>query len=426
MTKQINRTILLSLTAIVLILTACVKGDFETPPIVVPHVNFKANTTISQLLLQHPSNSCDSIGDTIIISGIVTANDQSGNIYKAIVIQDSTAGILISINKTSLYADFRVGQRVFVKCMGMYIGKYSELPQLGYIYGTGIGQLPKTLINDHLFLDGLPSQDNVPEPLVVTPGATMDKTMLNKLVRIENISFVDAGESWATTDATTDRALVDVNATEFVVRTSNYANFAANLIPAGSGTIQGILGYYGNKKTYQLAIRDTKDIIGFKNVKIFFSESFASSLGAFTTQNVLGDQVWSSSAYGATMSGFATSANHANEDWLISPAIDLSDAATGILRFSHTINKGDLASVQSDHTVWISKDYSSGAPSTASWEQLTVPGYPAGTDWNFVSSGDVVIPAAYLGQTNVKIAFKYLSSASQSATWEIKGVKVTE
>jgi hypothetical protein len=425
MTKQINRTILLSLTALVLSFTACVKGDFETPPITVPHVNFKANTTISELLLQHPGTAVDSIGDTIIISGIITANDESGNFYKAMVIQDSTAAILLSINKKSLYADYRVGQRLYVKCNGMYIGKYSGLPQLGYIYNGGIGQLPDVLMKDHFFLDGLPSQENIPEPLVVTPGS-LNATMYSMLVRLENVSFDDAGSPWATTDATTDRSLTDVTA-KFVVRTSNYATFAANLIPGGSGTIQGILGYYGNTSTYQLALRDLKDVIGFVNVKVLFSESFATSLGGFTTQNVAGDQVWSYDAlYGAKMSGFAASANHANEDWLISPAIDLSAAATGVLRFSHAINKGDLATVQSDHTVWISKNYSSGAPSTASWEQLTVPGYPAGSDWNFVSSGDVVIPAAYLGHTNVKIAFKYLCSNSQSATWEVKGIKVTE
>jgi hypothetical protein len=80
----------------------------------------------------------------------------------------------------------------------------------------------------------------------------------------------------------------------------------------------------------------------------------------------------------------------------------------------------------SDQTVWISKNYTSGAPSTATWTQLTVPIYPTGSDWTFVSSGDVVIPSAYLGQANVKIAFKYLSSTSESGTWEINNIKVTE
>ena len=100
MNKHINRTILLSLTALVLSLTACVKGDFETPPIIVPKVAFKANSTISALLIKYPG-ACDSIRDTVIISGIVTANDESGNLYKKMVIQDGTAGLEVEIDQTS-------------------------------------------------------------------------------------------------------------------------------------------------------------------------------------------------------------------------------------------------------------------------------------------------------------------------------------
>jgi len=420
MNKFINRSILLGLSAIVLTLTACVKGDFETPPIFIPKVNFKANSTISALLLKYPG-ACDSVKDTVIISGIVTANDESGNLYKKIVIQDGSAGLEVELDQTSLYTDYRIGQRLFIKCKGMYLGRYNNLPQLGYIYNGSIGRLPATFIKQHIFPDSLPGKPV--EPLVIIP-TSLNISMVNKLVRLEGVSFTDAGSPWADAAASGDRGL-EGGPTTFVVRTSNFANFATEAIPSGSGTIQGILSLFGT--TYQLTIRDTSDIIGFKNIKTFFSESFASGLGAFTTVSVLGDQVWTYNAtYGATISGFANSANNANEDWLISPAINLTGANTGILKFSHAINKGDLASVQSDHTVWISKDYSSGTPTSATWVQLSVPGYPVGSNWTFVSSGDVVIPTAYLGQTNVKIAFKYLSSSTQSATWEIKSVKVTE
>jgi hypothetical protein len=401
-------------------LSSCVKGDFDTPHIIVPKVDFKANTTISALLLKYPG-SCDSISDTVIISGIVTANDESGNLYKKFVIQDETAGIEVDVDQTSMYIDYRVGQRIFIKCQGMYLGRYNGLPQLGYIYNGSIGRLPKIYIDQHIFPDSLPGKPI--EPIVVLPGA-LDNSMVNKLVRMEDVSFADAGSTWAEPETYGERGL-EGGPTNFIVRTSNFANFATKIIPSGNGTVQGILSLFGT--TYQLTIRDTKDIIGFQNINTFFSIPFTAGLGTCTAVSVLGDQVWTSStSYGAVMSGFANSTNNANEDWLITPAIDLTTAASGKVKFSHAINKGDVALVQSDHTVWISKNYSSGAPSTATWEQLTVPGYPAGTDWTFVSSGDVIIPSAYLGQANVKIAFKYLSSSSQSASWEIKNLKVTE
>jgi hypothetical protein len=425
MNKRNILSILFILATIAFTLSSCVKGDFDEPPINIPKVDFdtvpRFHKTIQELLLAYPG-ACDSIKDTIYITGVVTGNDESGNLYKYIVIQDATAGLELAIDQASLYADFRIGQRICIKCRGMYLGRYNGLPQLGYIYGGKIGRLPAAYMKDHFFLDSLPNKANVPAPLVVTP-TNLNVTMVNKLVRLENVAFADAGSTWADDAASGDRGL-EGGPTTFVIRTSNYSNFATLSIPSGSGTVQGILGIFGT--TYQLAIRDTADIIGFKNVKTFFSEPFSSSLGGFTTQSISGAQTWGYNAnYGAVMSGFS-GGNNANEDWLISPAINLTGAASGILRFTHAINKGDVATVASDHTVWISKTYTSGAPAPADWVQLTVPGYPTGTDWTFVSSGDVVIPAAYLGQTNVRIAFKYLSTASQSASWEIKGVKVTE
>jgi hypothetical protein len=422
MNKRNLLSILFILATLAFTLSSCVKGEFDEPPINIPKVNFKANSTIAELLIKYPG-ACDSVKDTVIISGIVTANDESGNLYKYIVIQDGSAGLQLALDQASLYADYRVGQRIYIKCQGMYLGRYNGLPQLGYIYNGKIGRLPSVYIRQHLFLDSLPDKANVPAPLVVTP-TTLNLSMVNKLVRFENVSFAAAGSPWADATASGDRSL-EGGPTTFVVRTSNFASFATMPVPSGSGTIQGILGLFGT--TYQLALRDTNDIIGYKVVKTFFSESFASGLGGFTTQNLVGDQVWTYSAqYGATISGFSAGASHQNEDWLISPAIDLTTAATGILRFSHAINKGDVANLTTNHTVWISKNYTSGLPATATWEKLTVPGYPTGTSWTYVSSGDVVIPASYLGQTNVRIAFKYLCSDTESATWEMQNVKITE
>ncbi|MDZ4203394.1 MAG: choice-of-anchor J domain-containing protein, partial [Bacteroidales bacterium] len=158
----------------------------------------------------------------------------------------------------------------------------------------------------------------------------------------------------------------------------------------------------------------------------FFEETFATSMGAFTEKSVIGAQIWIWDTYKyMKMSGFANSVNNQNEDWLISPAINLSSAASAFLSFDHTMKFGDLANMQSNHTVWVSNNYTAGAPSTATWEKITVITYPTGIDWVFLNSGKCTIPTIYLGQTNVRIAFKYLCSNTESATWEVKNVKVT-
>src|ERR1035437_9747487 len=54
------------------------------------------------------------------------------------------------------------------------------------------------------------------------------------------------------------------------------------------------------------------------------SEKFDTGLGKFTTQSVSGDQVWAFDSHKyVTITGYVATVNNANEDWLISPEIDL-------------------------------------------------------------------------------------------------------
>ncbi|MFM2291167.1 MAG: hypothetical protein RIS29_980 [Bacteroidota bacterium] len=152
---------------------------------------------------------------------------------------------------------------------------------------------------------------------------------------------------------------------------------------------------------------------------VYLYEAFDTSLGKFTTDNKVGAQTWyfgsSSSGTYALCSGFANSVSNANEDWLISPTVDLSGKTSAKLSFDHTINKGLLANKMTNHTLWVSAD------NGTTWGQLTINAYPTGNNWTFVNSGDIVIPDKYLVST-FKFAFKYLCSTSESASWEIRNV----
>jgi hypothetical protein len=146
------------------------------------------------------------------------------------------------------------------------------------------------------------------------------------------------------------------------------------------------------------------------------------SFNTFTAQNVSGDQVWGSrSTYGATMSGYANSVSNANEDWLISPVLDLSAATFAVLTFDHARGPANSMSISTDNfTLWVSVNYTDGAPATATWTQLTIPAH--GTKaWEYAPSGNICLP---LGFSNTRFAFKYLCTDSESATWEVKNVLV--
>ena len=114
----------------VLIFTACNK-TFDAPP-GPSDPNLVANTTIQNLKTYHTSPSVlDSITQDVVISGIVTANDKSGNFYKQLFIQDSTGAIQLLVDASGLYASYPVGRKVFVKCKGLTISDYYGTMQLG-------------------------------------------------------------------------------------------------------------------------------------------------------------------------------------------------------------------------------------------------------------------------------------------------------
>lgn len=161
-----------------------------------------------------------------------------------------------------------------------------------------------------------------------------------------------------------------------------------------------------------------------------FIETFQQGFGEFTTQNVLGDQVWEySSQYKYVMitgyvdaDGDGTKENNANEDWLISPEIDLSNITAAKLTFEHVIRY--FANPTTEATLWVSENYVDGLPSTATWTQLTTPLFTNFSDWTFGSSGEISL-TSYTGK-KIRIAFKYISTETKAGTWEIKNFKVEE
>jgi hypothetical protein len=155
------------------------------------------------------------------------------------------------------------------------------------------------------------------------------------------------------------------------------------------------------------------------------SESFASSLGDFSAYSVFGTQIWSWNTYGyigfAKMVGYS-SGNIENEDWLISPSINLMSCSNAVLSFYHTHKYG--VDVTNQLTLWAANQYQNGAaPSSCTWKQLDFT-YASGVDYVFVESGEVSLND-FIGSSNTRIAFKYLSSSVESApTWEIRNVSV--
>ena len=152
---------------------------------------------------------------------------------------------------------------------------------------------------------------------------------------------------------------------------------------------------------------------------IFF-ESFESSLGSFTIDNKnlpsAVSAIWVSDAQykcaKATAYVSSTQQNHASESWLVSPEIDLTSQTEAYFTFEHAGNY--FGTVQNEVFALISKD------NGASWTQLDIQEYFTG--WSFVDAGYWDLKD-YVGK-KIKVAFKYVSTATKAGTWEVKNVAV--
>lgn len=417
------------LLSLIFSLSSCMKDDFDTPALYESsYTGDKSNLiSIDSLKAKYTSTTgLQLITDSnTLISGIVVGNDESGNIYKALEIQDATGGIEVLLNQTSLYNTYKVGQRVYIKCAGMYLGIIKGVLKLGDNYNGEVGQLASAKIKGHVFLDGFPLTSNIPSAKEITSGSQINDSLLNTLVTFTNVSFANGGtDVYSASDRSTSQTINFADATTAVAYTSNYADFRADSLPEGKGNITGVLTKYvgsGGSTTYEILIRSTSDVTGF--VKPILSESFASSLGDFTTHSVTGTQAWSynSSYTCAYMSGYSSS-YYANEDWLISPSLDLSSQTRAYLSFSHAVYSATSADTYL--TLWASTDYDETNFSSATWTKLTIPTYPT-AKYTFVSSGSIDL-SPYIGKSNVHFAFKYVSTTSNANTWEIRNVVVEQ
>lgn len=251
-----------SLLALLISLTTwgCVDRDFDEPP-VTDLPDLEANATIAQLKALHTIGGVSNlVTEDWIVGGVVVADDKSGNFFKNIVIQDETGGIAIRLNSNGLYNNFPIGRKVFLLAKNLYIGDYNGLYQVN---GSVDAALEEVLIPEHV-VGG--ARDQTITPRVVTlaelQNTTLYNSLVNTLVQINDVQFTsaDAGAMYAdpVTQFSVNRNIQDCSGNSIILRSSGYADFAADLTPTGKGSILAIVSIFGTTK--QLNIRDLTDV----------------------------------------------------------------------------------------------------------------------------------------------------------------------
>ena len=242
--------------------------------------------------------------------------------------------------------------------------------------------------------------------IILPTAASTDQTSLNLTFNLNGQSFT--------------HTISDASIFEKGTNVSFYANLSINngkpVVSVGNATIND----WGEKPGGDINVDfDGGTQPGGETVAL--DESFATGQGNFTIEDKQlpegGSYVWKHDTYNddnfMKASAYIGGAK-ASESWLVSPAIDLSQATTATLTFDHT-HKFIGTPVENFISLWVTET------SAENWQQLSIDKYGTNNDYTFVTSS--VDLSAYAGKT-IKFAFKYVSTTDAAGTWEIKNVKV--
>ena len=380
------------------------------------------------------------------LAGIITASDKKdGNLYKEAYIQDATTGLRLLFDGTSgLYT----GDSVIVNLKGLYLGDYGNFIQMGSDpYTDAGGSLRVSGFNmDKQILKVATGKKTTPQ--TATLKQVKSSSWLGKLVKFENVQFGDneTGKTWA--DAISDppaaanRNLEDCSGNSIIVRTSGYASAANSVLPAGKGSVIGIVTVFNSD--YQIVVRDFSEVqlntdrCGYVPQPLgspaeTFSqgfEGFANDAAIYVPgwQNIAqaGGRIWLAKLFSGNTYAQATGYNSGLAKmvvWLVTNPVILSSAKTLTFQtakayWAHSGNNQPLE-------VLFSTDYNGSNLTTATWASLpAILARKGDPDHTFINSGNVTLPVQP-GKSGV-IAFKFTGSNTESTTYRIDNVVVTK
>ena len=305
-TMKYLKLALLALVA-VFATTSCMDDDWKDPNSETsPYGNNSIQETnvvsIAELKNTYGPKQKDEINDTVRIAdgtqikGIVTGNDVEGNIYNQISIQDESdkPGIIISVAQGGLSGQLQIGQEVLINVGGLYYGTYRSQPQLGVAYHDSSkdqnypSRISRADWQNRFKVIGKPDASKIKVQVFSTnPDASkgelnvadlLDADVAYKyagcLVTLKGVEFA-MGDGKTTLAPEDEGMTLGYGVTRYFkgyektykqigIRTSCYAEFAANLVPQGVVDVTGVLSCYKSSAKYnhtvQLALRRLSDI----------------------------------------------------------------------------------------------------------------------------------------------------------------------
>ena len=400
--RLFNAFLLLAMVG--MMFTAC-KKEYPEPPI--QDLPIGRVYTIDEILALESGYV---FNEDASVYGIITADEQSGNLYKCAFMQDRATGAALELYLNAP-SGVRIGDSVRVYLKDVTYSLYANLPQLTNFEADG-----------HIVIL---ANDKPITPAKATITEINQGKYLAGLVRLENVKFTEQN-TFSDPSTYGNRTLIDpMNpSNNVIVHTSNYANFALDSLPQGVGNLTAIASVYNS--TWQLILRSAHELEfdgytpGGDN-DLPYCEFFSTSFGTYTTYDVKGAQHWEIDYSTAKMTGFVNNTNYENEDWLISAKFSLENVSSASMTMSYIARYFDV--VDENITVLVSSDYTSGDPNSANWERVDA-SWTLGSDWNNFASTTLDL-SQFVGQ-KIRVAVRYLSDNNKAGTIEVQSICIQE
>lgn len=259
-------------------LAACMDKDWEAPQFDEPLYGNNSIMkeegdkviTIGELkekyssLINDSTDGVKEITDDWQLQVVVNGNDEGGNLYKQISVQDPTGAIIVGINGSNLYPYMPVGQQLLINLKGLHIGGYRKQAQIGALYkGSSIGRMDTDVWEQHVRL--LKEGEIEAKVDTVDFDENADKYILSgRIVKLSGVTISGEGtqvlapeDGSVTLSSNCANRLIN-GKSSLVLRTSSYSKFANRAIPKGKADVYGVCTRYNN--TWQILMRTESDL----------------------------------------------------------------------------------------------------------------------------------------------------------------------
>lgn len=260
-------------------LAACMDKDWEAPQFDEPLYGNNSIMkeegdkviTIGELkekyssLINASSDGVKEITDDWQLQVVVNGNDEGGNLYKQISVQDPTGAIIVGINGSNLYPYMPVGQQLLINLKGLHIGGYRKQAQIGALYNgsSSIGRMDTDVWEQHVRL--LKEGEIEAKVDTVDFDENADKYILSgRIVKLSGVTISGEGtqvlapeDGSVTLSSNCANRLIN-GKSSLVLRTSSYSKFANRAIPKGKADVYGVCTRYNN--TWQILMRTESDL----------------------------------------------------------------------------------------------------------------------------------------------------------------------